>query len=346
MAPSDKLTVDSNEEKQEGEEGSGIVWSGGIGGLVRSLSRSTPLFLRTMTASSLRRGLGRPIMLPKRGLVLPKTFNGKAVSSSADAMSNLFDIRNHFEGAKQTIPIESNSANGSERTSVLASKLRILLRALPAFLKTSFLGTVAFESYDLAMHRASSSSSSSLARTACLSLGLGASIGLLHGTLFLSWDALYAQIERLRPSYSAIPRPISKPHIPGLLLAHMLNHASLFSVYETSKVSLFSLRYGANVTSRKVKEEEEEAEESHDETTFSMLRSEAVATVFLSASLAALVSEAMTHYSSLLEQHGIRNGIKKIRTHSSPVMREILPMMAPTALGFLAYEYSKPESIL
>jgi hypothetical protein len=281
--------------------------NGIIGGFIRSLSKSIPRLIKTITSSTIG---GFPNAMPI-----------KTVASTADRISTIFDIANIF-GTQ----VSKHASTRAPDTKPLTIRERfhlhskVLLKAVPAFVKTSLLGTVAFETYDY-IQIYLPKRDNGIVTTSSNALIVGSCCGAIHASIYVTWDVLEARIHNfIRTSH--------QPHtyrLSGIYVSHIVAHGSLFCAYETTKYLLLSQRpHLTNDTLSKI---------------------DVIASISFAGATSAVATEYVSHYTSTFEEHGISKGLKLIGNMDRPNLRSMLPLMVPTALGFLAYEYSKDNTL-
>lgn len=101
-------------------------------------------------------------------------------------------------------------------------------------------------------------------------------------------------------------------------------YAALFGGYEATK---YSLLYFLNIP------------ESHD----AMSRIEGFSCILTSGLVASYLSESVSHYMSSFEEIGIAKGFARMRTVPVRSFRSLLPAVATSTIGFIAYEYTKDK---
>ena len=65
--------------------------------------------------------------------------------------------------------------------------------------------------------------------------------------------------------------------------------------------------------------------------------------IFGAGMVSACLSELVNHYGAVIEQSGLRRGYRRLRYTPLSRLRVLFPSSIPPALGFVAYEYSKPH---
>ena len=277
--PLQRMTEDPPPPSDTSEEDR-VSLEEGVGGFIRSLSKSVPTLIRTLRSKRVR----------------PRT-----VASTADRFSTMMEVHSHFGSAEPDAPERGRS------------RMTALLRALPAFLKSSVLGAVVFEAYAFG---AVSFATEGLTH-ALSSAVLGALCGTLHGSLFVAWDAIERRGRRLLSPLASVP--LGKYSVRGVLASHTAVHGTLFGSYELIKSKLMS---------------------RDPDKSFTMERIAAIAGAGM---VSACLSEWLNYYTAGLERYGLNRGYRRIKYLPPPKFRAIVPGSIPTALGLLAYEYSKPH---
>lgn len=309
LPPSHENDDDINENKHHS-----IETNGAIGGLVRSLSRSTPSLIRTIRSSA-------------KTLRNLKTIPLRRVANTADKLNILNDMRVHYEQEAKVI-------SDDQKQSRLKGRIAVVARASSGFLKSSLLGTILFGAYD-AGESYLSDMDKSIVLISTSSALLGSACGALHGCMHILWDTIAIRAANV---FNTPSSPLYNTLLPyngnGVLLAHTAVNASLFCTYQSVKHILLP----QNI---------HEAKQISDIRDLNLARLQ-VATVITCAGLTAhLVSESVSHYTEVFVEHGISmKSIKYMKTMPKPRVIEMLPMAVPTIIGFLAYEYSKENGII
>lgn len=255
----------------------------GVGGFIRSLSKSVPRLIRTLRS---------------------KRVPPKSVASTADRFSTLMEVHSHFEGAK------SEPTGEKWRWRAVT-----FLKALPPFLKSSILGTLVFEAYAFGTAEVHASREVDELRSALCSTVVGSLCGTLNGTLFIAWDLVEVRLQRcfsLDASFQSY-----KYSAGGIILSHAIVHGTLFGTYELIKRTIAPRTRSFTI--------------------------DHVTAIFGAGMISACLSELVNHYGAVIERYGLRRGYRRLKYTPLPKLRVILPSSIPPALGFLAYEYSKPH---
>ena len=186
------------------EDEDGATLEEGLGGFIRSLSKSVPRLIRTLRS---------------------KRVPPKSVASTADRFSTMMEVHSHFGGAKNETPGE-----------FWRSRAVTFLRALPPFLKSSILGTMVFEAYAFGTAAVHTSHEVNDSKKTISSTLVGSLCGTMNGTLFVAWDVVEL---RLRRSFSVeYQLQLYKYSNGGVIFNHTIVHGTLFGTYELVKCLL------------------------------------------------------------------------------------------------------------
>ena len=167
----------------------------------------------------------------------------------------------------------------------------------------------------------------------------GAMAGAAHGMLYYSWDVSYYHlktwIRRRAPlSYASLSSTemLKKQHsLSGTLLSHSMAHCYLFCAYETVHVLLNTSIQDYFLHQR-----------DYDSSRYAALKLWVdVSSVCIAGSIAGVGAEVIGHYTESWETYGLKDGWTRLKLKSLPSRRLVTSSLLPSAVGFLAYEFSK-----
>jgi hypothetical protein len=264
---------------------------------------------------------------------LPVRVPSKVVASSADKLTQLHDIREQIMGAYEEVKLKGHRSFSFAivHTSLLTSH---------SMLKAGTLGGVTFSIYESIIQSAegkiicprmehSTDFLKLVVVPSAFSGFAGCLSGASHGILSTWWDRAVHLIPPLRNQGFA-----THPVFPlSSALSHCLVHGSLFGLYEgTKRATMYSIGL------------------SHAGEDIS--RIEGGMCIVFAGLFAGLVSDAIGIVTAPIEQVGWREGRPKAKEAfktlpflSLPRRSYLLKSIAPTMLGFVAYEYAKESAL-
>ena len=239
----------------------------------------------------------------------------KMVAKSADHAGALFDVYNHFQTGHR------DNQHYSVHTRKRLVYAKAFFFAAPMYLRSMLLDTALFWSYERAVDRVPIVHSwvavDWKVRVPLAATATGLCGGAIHGYLTTFWDhKYYTALDFFRHHERA------KLNRAGAAFSGGLVFGALFGGYETSKFLMLRLM-------------------DLSDTDEDMSRIEGFACILTSGLLAGFISECAAHYTSSFEADGIRAGIRAMRQTPPPALRAQLPGVASSAIGFIAYEYTK-----
>lgn len=274
-------------------------------------------------------GLFRSVIRTSFQRLIPSTIGKSSIGSiprikhqtivkSVNQLSDLMDVRE---------VINTSSPHFKQQNYKL-----FITKTLIEFMKNSILGSTLFGVYE-----SSSSFMSQLQYdsfySSMIPIASGAFGGLAHAIVSYNLTNLSIRIDKSlhrNPWISSSPQTIPSVNIMsfrGLILSHILVHASLFGSYEFSKKLLLSTSKPPLL--------------SHDTKSYQLF-CEHMVLVFSCGYFSGLVSELIAHYTSKFEVLTINPLWKVILYEKTPAPRikYLLMTSVSSAIGFLAYETS------
>lgn len=239
----------------------------------------------------------------------------KVVAKSADHASLLFDAYNHFQTGHK------DNQHYSVHTRKRLVYAKAFFFAAPMYLRSMLLDTALFWCYERAVDRVPIvhgwPSKDWRLRVPLAATATGLCGGAVHGYLTTFWDhKYYTALDFFRHHERA------KLNRRGAAFSGGLVFGTLFGGYETSKYLTLRLL---------------DLSDSDED----MSRIEGFSCILFSGLLAGYVSECAAHYTSAFEIGGIRAGLRELKRSPPPALRAQLPGVASSAIGFVAYEYTK-----
>jgi hypothetical protein len=241
----------------------------------------------------------------------------------------------------------------------MSNRQRYALLAMQSgfgFIKSSLLGTSLFATFDYFYYP--SVSQSGTPGGGEVAFICGSISGVVHGSLVSASDIIQSKMSTFRSvQSSSILSELVKSGIGirgstgGIILSHALVHGTLFGVYETTRIS-------ATETILKHVESSRPRHQQREEDQWITVAAETVS-VALAGTLAGLASECVGHYLEPLENIPVpsssmrnssrvklwREAFGKVGSLPPPSLRVLCTAAVPSAIGFLAYEYGKFETV-
>mmetsp|Transcript_10881 Transcript_10881/g.17715 ORF Transcript_10881/g.17715 Transcript_10881/m.17715 type:complete len:380 (+) Transcript_10881:86-1225(+) len=225
------------------------------GGAVRSVLRGlkwTQLFFRAETLGS-----------------LPRRVPTKLIAKSADRLSQIVDIRDHYNASSEIYKPNDNLIGKRSIFRKLMNYKNMLLIAMPSVIKSAILGSALFWLHDesvvfqkriICNEKGSITPEITAAATppgvfgdfrslyvlapAVMAINGGIVGGSAHGTLYVIWDYGHNKIQNIAAARPYLRRLLPKRtdaafvsvgSLAGTALSHCFVHACLFGTYELVK---------------------------------------------------------------------------------------------------------------
>jgi len=362
-------TEGTNRDDDSDDDAIPSLFSGAIGGIIRSFLKSLRAITRIVTSITLG-------SLPRTRIPL------HSLGQTADQLSQLLELRSH---------IRKSTDSQKKYPTRLSRWLHIAFVAFPEMLKSTILGTVLFTTYDgltevlyeIIRDRHTRAKKQSESATEIhvndksekvfnytkrlfifpnlfISVFVGAIGGSVHGLLYYIWEAGHHRV------YLWTNRELSKPiHLSssmlklslcGTLASHTLSHAALFGTYHFTKQSLFYLDHlfidrcsttedgticedeGFNPSDYKASLHDSKYADTDWSSREPWIE---LMSVGLAGATAGAAAELVGYYTEELESHGVRKGFMRTMKRNWPGVRYLYSSLLPSALGFLAYEFTK-----
>jgi hypothetical protein len=270
------------------------------------------------------RGFLRVVAARLKSVPMKLRVKPKQIAQSANHASSLFEAYGHFKSG------HGDNVKYSVHTRKHLVHAKAFFFAAPMYLRSMVLDTALFYVYERSVDKTSGvygnilySSRGDRSEEArqivpLLALSSGLFGGAMHGYMATFWDNKY--YSTLNFFYKHHER-VRLDRL-GAAASGGLCYASLFGGYEASK---YALLYLLNLN------------ETHED----MSRLEGFFCILVSGLFSGFLSERMMYYTSSFETVGLRKGLLSIPSLPRTSLRACLPGMSSSAIGFIAYEYTK-----
>ena len=288
----------------------------------------------------------------------------KIIAKSSSQLADLIELRDQIKSSFSSNINDNTKIEIEKRHQKWLKYSKIILYAMPGFIKSSITGSTLFTIYEKYTSNDNMLLPNSIVYNTCL---VGMVGGFIHGNISILWDTIAHKIS----TYNHHKLPVIKPtlfylpmnlpfSVSGTLFSHTIVHTILFSSYElikyqiSDKISVYIPSYidteYTPTTSSSSPPHRNHTDTNNTDTnssdTTSHIPSEQYilhhtinfSTIFISGGLSGLLTDLISLYFQPLEEGGLNKKSLRITINQSiPKFKVLWPAVFPSAIGFVAY---------